>query len=440
MRMYDILIKKRNGGALSDAEIRFLVKGFTEGEIPDYQMASFLMAVWFRGMTKGETVSLTLAMAESGGKLDLSGIKGIKVDKHSTGGVGDKTTLIVGPILASLQVPVAKMSGRGLGHTGGTIDKLESIPGFCTSIATDVFIRNVNQIHFALAGQTADLAPADKKIYALRDVTGTVDSDALIASSIMSKKIASGADAIVLDVKCGTGGFMKTSAEAERLAELMVEIGRLAGRKTVAVISDMNEPLGRMVGNSLEVMEAVEILSDGGDGRLRELCTQLAVEMLLLSGRLDGEEEKDRRKQATDMVIDAIVSRRALHRFAEFVEAQGGNPDYIYHTDRFEKASYVVPVPAVKSGRLTACDAEEVGMTSLILGAGRSRKDEAVDFAAGIELMKKLGDTVQEGETMAYLYTNRKDVVPEAISRFQKAYTIENREFEPEKVIKKIIS
>lgn len=443
MRMYDIIMTKRNGGILTKEEINFVVNGYTKGVILDYQMAALLMAIWFRGMNREETVALTLAMADSGDRMDLSEIHGIKVDKHSTGGVGDKTTLIIGPVLASLGVPIAKMSGRGLGHTGGTIDKLESIEGFRTSLSEEEFINNVNRIKFALAGQTSNLAPADKKIYALRDVTATVDNAALIASSVMSKKLAAGADAIILDVKCGSGAFMKTQKEAEELAQLMVDIGNMAGRKTVAVISDMNEPLGHMVGNSLEVIEAIEVLSGGGDARLAELSIELAVQMLLLSGVLENEDGTDQntlRKKAEGMVKAALSDGSALDKFAEFTEAQGGNPEYIYHPDKFRKAKYKVPVTLGQAGYLTACNTSEVGMASLILGAGRASKESEINAAVGIEIRKGLGDYVEASEPFAYIYADSEDVIEEAANRLRLAYQISGCRREKNPVVKKIIA
>jgi pyrimidine-nucleoside phosphorylase len=435
--MYDIIRKKQTGGSLTKEELRFVITGYTKGEIPDYQMSAFLMAVWFQGMNREETVDFTLAMADSGDRMDLSGIHGIKVDKHSTGGVGDKTTLIIGPILASLGVPIAKMSGRGLGHTGGTIDKLESIPGFQTSISEEKFVQNVNDIGIALAGQTANLAPADKKIYALRDVTGTVDSAPLIASSVMSKKLASGADAILLDVKCGSGAFMQSLEAAEELARIMVEIGNMAGRKTAAVISDMNEPLGRMVGNSLEVKEAISVLQGQGEERLTELSIELSVQMLLLSGILPEEEKS--RETALAMVHEAIQSGRALDKLAEFVTAQGGDASYIEQPDKFREAAYKVPVTLGQSGYLSGCSTSEVGMVSLMLGAGRAKKEDAVNPAAGIELRKGLGDWVEGEEIFAYLYTDDKSQIEEAAKRLCAAYRLKPEKIGSRPVIQKII-
>lgn len=433
MRMYDLILKKRNGGELSKEEITYIVKHYTDGSVPDYQMSAFLMAVYFQGMTERETVDLTLAMADSGERLDLSEIAGIKVDKHSTGGVGDKTSLIIGPMLACLGIPVAKMSGRGLGHTGGTIDKLESIPGFRTDISKEQFIENVNRIKIAIAGQTANLAPADKKIYALRDVTATVDNYSLIASSIMSKKLASGADVIILDVKTGSGAFMKTQEEAEQLARMMVSIGTMAGKKTIAIITDMNEPLGEMVGNSLEVQEAIQVLKGQGDVRLTEVAFTLAAYMVLGAGKASTEDE------ARQMLMETIDSGAALLKFAEFAEAQGGDKSYILGNVPFEQASIIEPVHVRENGYLAACRTSEVGMVSLILGGGREKKDSEIDLSVGIRLLKHLGDAVTTQEPFAYLYGNDKAKVEEAKQRLLDAYTISAGKVEPSLIVKKII-
>lgn len=428
MNTYDLIMKKRDGNVLAEDEIRYMVEGFTKGSIPDYQMAAFLMAVYFRGMNHEETTQLTMAMADSGDRLDLSKIHGVKVDKHSTGGVGDKTSLIVGPILASLGVPVAKMSGRGLGHTGGTIDKLEGIPGFQTSISEEDFIRQVNEVGLAIVGQTANLAPADKKIYALRDVTATVDNVSLIAASIMSKKLAAGADAIVLDVKVGSGAFMKTIEDARLLAKTMVAIGTLAGRDTTAVITDMNEPLGNAVGNILEVEEAVEGLNGHGEQRLMEVSKTLACYMLLAAGKADSEE------QAMIMVEEAIASGNAYAKLKEFVTAQGGDASYLDDFAKFDQAKYCVSV----SGRdlmqanstechkayLAACNNQEIGMTSLVLGGGRETKDSVIDLTVGIRLSKHLGDTITPEDCVAVLYGNDEDKLAAAKKRFMGAYTL----------------
>ena len=433
MNMYDLILKKRNGGVLSREEITYIVMGYTDGTIPDYQMSAFLMAVYFQGMNPQETVELTMAMADSGERLDLSEIQGIKVDKHSTGGVGDKTSLILGPMLAALGIPVAKMSGRGLGHTGGTIDKLESIEGFHTALSKEQFIRNVNQVKLAIAGQTANLAPADKKIYALRDVTGTVDNYSLIASSIMSKKLASGADVIVLDVKTGSGAFMQTLKEAEELAKMMVSIGNMAGKKTYAVITDMNEPLGTMVGNSLEVQEAIEVLKGQGEPRLTEVVMTLAAYMVMGAGKASDAEEARRMLQKT------IDDRSALNKFAEFVQAQEGNPQFIYHPELFPKARLEEPVYPSGNGYLSACRNSEVGMASLVLGGGRETKESSIDLTVGIRLVKHLGDAVNTEEPFAYLYGNDEVKIQEAKKRLLHAYTISPVPVKQQPVIKKII-
>ena len=428
MNTYDLIMKKRNGGILDKDEITYIVDGFTKGEIPDYQMAAFLMAVYFRGMNDEETTNLTMAMADSGDTLDLSRINGRKVDKHSTGGVGDKTSLIVGPILASLGVPVAKMSGRGLGHTGGTIDKLEGIPGFLTSISEEAFIKQVNDVGLAIVGQTANLAPADKKIYALRDVTATVDNISLIAASIMSKKLAAGADAIVLDVKTGTGAFMKTLEDSKKLADAMCRIGNMAGRETVAVITDMNEPLGNCVGNTLEVIEAVECLKGNGEARLMEVCRELAANMLVVSGKADSKDK------AYPMIDDTINSGKAFDKMKEFVAAQGGDVSYLDNTDLFEKTKYEKIITGkdiikandidVNEAYLNECDNQEIGMASLLLGGGRRTKDEVIDLSVGIRLFKHLGDRIEKDETVAILYANDENKMSEAFNRFIKAYKV----------------
>lgn len=418
MRMYDIINKKKYQKKLSTEEISFVVNGFTSGEIPDYQMSAFLMAVYFNGMTKEETHAMTKAMADSGDRLDLSGIHGVKVDKHSTGGVGDKTSLILGPILAACGIPVAKMSGRGLGHTGGTIDKLESIPGFATALTEEQFIHNVNTIGMALVGQTANLAPADKKIYALRDVTATVDSEPLIASSIMSKKLASGADAIVLDVKVGSGAFMQTYEDALSLGRTMVSIGNLAGRNMCAVITDMNEPLGHCVGNALEIMEVIEALKGQGEERLMQVTYQLAACMLMASGKYPDE------KTAMETAKNTIANGSALNKFREFVKAQGGDPNIIEDDSLMEQASIVEPVRFDRAGYLASCQTNEVGMVSLMLGGGREKKEDQIDHAVGIRLEKKLGDHVDAGETFAYLYCNDQNQITDAKERLLSAYTL----------------
>ena len=385
MRMYDLIMKKRNGEALTEQEIQYMIREYVAGEIPDYQMSAFLMAVYFKGMTEEETLAMTQAVAHSGEMVDLSGIEGVKVDKHSTGGVGDKTTMIIAPIVAACGVKVAKMSGRGLGHTGGTVDKLESIPGLHTSLSREDFFNVVNQTGLSVIGQSGNLAPADKKLYALRDVTATVDSIPLIAVSIMSKKLAAGNDCILLDVKTGSGAFMKSIDDSIALAKEMVAIGENAGRKTVALITDMDIPLGHNIGNSLEVIEAVETLKGNGPEDLTEVCVHLASNMLFLAGKGTLEE-------CRSLVREVIANGEALKRLAAMVEAQGGDSSVIFDTDKFEKAAYQHEVLAKKSGYITFMDTESCGIASAMLGAGRETKDSQIDFAAGIILKKNVGD------------------------------------------------
>ena len=380
MRMYDLILKKKQGGELSTDEIRYMIEGFTEGSIPDYQMSAMTMAICFRGMTPRETVDLTLAMRDSGDVLDLSGIKGVKVDKHSTGGVGDKTSLALTPIIAALGVPVAKMSGRGLGHTGGTIDKLECFDGFTTALSEEQFAGNVNTIGIAIAGQTANLAPADKKLYALRDVTATVDQMSLIASSIMSKKLASGSDAIVLDVKTGNGAFMKKLEDSRALAKEMVSIGTMAGKKTVAVITDMDQPLGRAVGNSLEVREAIDTLRGEGPADFKEVVFALGSQMLMLAGRAADE------KEARALMEGVIEDGSALDKFAQFVRAQGGDAAPVYDTSLLPVAGKTLEVTAKESGYVHRILAEDIGIACMTLGGGRETKESAIDLSVGIIL------------------------------------------------------
>ncbi len=418
MRMYDIIMKKRNGGELTKEEIDFFIEGYTKGDIPDYQVAALMMAIYFRKMTEAETLALTMAMADSGDRLDLSGIRGVKVDKHSTGGVGDKTSLALAPMVAACGIPVAKMSGRGLGHTGGTIDKLESFPGFTTALTTERFIQNVNRIGMAIMGQTADLAPADKKLYALRDVTATVDNLSLIASSIMSKKLAAGADAIVLDVKTGSGAFMKQEAEARALAEEMVKIGKNAGRRTVAVISDMDQPLGFAVGNALEVKEAIDTLGGHGPADFLELCLTLGSQMLMAGGKAESARE------AEGMLRGVIADGSALRKLAEFVEAQGGDSRVVYHPELLPEAAITLPVEAPKSGYVTRIVCDEVGICSLILGGGRETKESEIDLSVGLVLRKKVGDYVESGEPLAVIHANDAGKAEQARTRYLKACTI----------------
>ena len=433
MRMYDIIMKKRNGGELSKEEIDFFIEGYTKGEIPDYQVSALMMAIYFRKMTEAETLALTMAMADSGDRLDLSGIRGVKVDKHSTGGVGDKTSLALAPMVAACGIPVAKMSGRGLGHTGGTIDKLESFPGFTTALTTERFIDNVNRIGIAIMGQTADLAPADKKLYALRDVTATVDNLSLIASSIMSKKLAAGADAIVLDVKTGSGAFMKQEAEAKALAEEMVKIGKNAGRRTVAVISDMDQPLGFAVGNALEVREAIETLRGNGPEDFLELCLTLGSQMLMAGGKAESARE------AEEMLRAVIADGSALGKLAEFVEAQGGDGSAVYHPELLPQAAIQEPVAAPESGYLSRIVCDEVGICSLILGGGRETKESEIDLSVGLVLCKKVGDYVEAGEPLAVIHANDADRAEQARARYLRACTIAGEALESTAFIKGIL-
>ncbi len=417
MRMYDIIDKKRLGNKLSKEEIAFFVNGYTEGSIPDYQASALLMAIAINGMDVEETTELTLLMAKSGEMLDLSVIKGVHVDKHSSGGVGDKTTLIIGPMVAALGIPVAKMSGRGLGHTGGTIDKLESIPGFNTSLSKETFFNNVNTLGLAVAGQTANLAPADKKLYALRDVTATVSSIPLIAASIMSKKLAAGADVIVLDVKTGSGAFMKTVDGAVELAHRMVDIGNNAGRKTFAIITDMNDPLGTAVGNALEVIEAIEALKGNGDAKLMEVVYTLASYMVFGAGTASSPE------QARTMLEETIRSGKALETFAKFVKAQGGDDRFVFDTSLFKLGSVKEDLLSDTEGYITNILADEVGIASLILGGGREKKDDVIDPGVGIVIHKKTSDRVTVGEPIATLYANDTAKLEEAKKRLYGAFT-----------------
>lgn len=413
--MYDIIDRKKNGEELTKSEIEYFVGGFTRGEIPDYQASALLMAIWFCGMNDRELADLTLSMAHSGDMINLDAVDGFTVDKHSTGGVGDKTTLIVAPAVAACGGKVAKMSGRGLGFTGGTIDKLESIPGFNTSVGEKEFIDNVNKIGLCIAGQTGEIAPADKKIYALRDVTATVDSIPLIASSIMSKKLAAGSKGIVLDVKCGSGAFMKTYEDAKLLAEKMTAIGQRAGRKTVALITNMDIPLGRAVGNALEVKEAVKILKNEQKDELYEVSVALAAHMLSLVNSKDIYE-------CEKMIRLAIENGSALEKLKEAVGAQGGDISYIDDTSEFIDASVCIEYKAEKSGYINKIDAQKIGRASVLLGAGREKKDDVIDFGAGIYLCKKTGDEVREGDTVARLYTNKNEYADSALAVIKEAF------------------
>ena len=400
MRMYDLILKKRNGQELTKEEIDFFVQGYTNGEIPDYQASALLMAIFFNKMNKRETADLTMSMVNSGDKLDLSNIEGIKVDKHSTGGVGDKTTICLTPLVASCGVPVAKMSGRGLGHTGGTIDKLESFKGFSVQLDQKEFMDNVNEKGIAVAAQTGHLAPADKKIYALRDVTATVDNMSLIASSIMSKKIASGSDAIVLDVKVGDGAFMKTPEDAKALAKEMVDIGNNVGRKTIGIISDMDQPLGYAIGNAIEVIEAIDLLKGNGPKDLLELTLTLGSNMLILAGRVKDEEE------GRKLLKENIENGKALEKLKEFVKAQGGDSSYVDDVSKFPQAKYIIEVKANKSGYINKINAEKLGLIAMELGAGRATKESAIDLAVGIKLLKKRGHKVEKEDVLGYIYAN----------------------------------
>ena len=433
MRLYDLILKKKQGKELNTEEINWMIKEFTEGRIPDYQMSAMTMAICFQGMDKRETFDLTMAMRDSGDVLDLSRIDGIKVDKHSTGGVGDKVSLVLTPIVASLGVPVAKMSGRGLGHTGGTIDKLESFSGFSTEISEKKFIDSVNTIGIAIAGQTANLAPADKKLYALRDVTATVDQMSLIASSIMSKKLASGADAIVLDVKTGNGAFMQKEEDAIALAKAMVDIGNRAGKQTVAVITDMDEPLGNAVGNALEIKEVIDALHGDGPEDLMEVVYALGTQMLLLAKRAEDEEI------ARNLITESIQERKALKKFAEFIENQGGNREEILHPDMLPKARYVIPVLAEEEGCIERILAQDIGIACMTLGGGRENKESTIDHGVGIILTKKISDTVKKGETLARIHANSKEKAVLASNLVKNAYQIAKEPAKKAPMVKCII-
>lgn len=420
MRMYDLILKKRQGLELSTEEINYFIENYTNGTIPDYQVSALMMAIFFNKMNKKETADLTMAMVNSGDILDLSEIKGIKVDKHSTGGVGDTTTLVLAPMVAALDIPVAKMSGRGLGHTGGTIDKLESFKGFSVEMSNEEFINNVNTLKIAVGGQTGDLAPADKKLYALRDVTATVDNVSLIASSIMSKKIASGADAIVLDVKVGDGAFMKNAKDARVLAKAMVDIGDSVGRDTIAIISDMDQPLGLAIGNALEVEEAIETLKGNGPSDLVDLCLELGSNMVVLAGKAKNTDE------AKAMLMETIESGKALTKLKDFVKAQGGDESVIDDTTKLPKAKYILEVKANKNGVVNKINAENIGLIAMELGAGRATKESIIDISVGIVLNKKREDKVQVGDVIAYVHANDIEKGKKAVSSILENYTIED--------------
>lgn len=432
MRMVDLIQKKRDGYAHTKEEIQFIINGYTSDDIPDYQVSAWSMAVYFNDMNDDERAWLTEAIVNSGETIDLSAIEGVKVDKHSTGGVGDTTTLILAPLVASIGVPVAKMSGRGLGHTGGTIDKLESLKGFSVEITNDEFINLVNKNKVAVIGQTDNLTPADKKLYGLRDVTGTVNSIPLIASSIMSKKLAAGADAIVLDVKTGAGAFMKKLDQSKELAEAMVKIGNNLGRNTTAIISDMNQPLGFMIGNALEVKEAIDTLKGEGPDDLTELCYTLGSHMAVLARKAETIDE------ARHMLKDAVESGQALEQFKLFIRSQGGDAEVVDHPEQLPTAKNVVEVAADQDGFVSEIVADEIGTAAMLLGAGRATKDSVIDLAVGIELHKKIGDHVKAGEALASLHVNDAEVNP-VIQKVKAAYTLTDNEVEAPQLIYDVI-
>jgi len=433
MNMYDIIYKKREGGALSQEEIEFFVDGYTNGRIPDYQAASLLMAIFFRKMNREETYSLTRAMKNSGDVVDLSKIEGVKVDKHSTGGVGDKTTLVVGPLAAACGVPIAKMSGRGLGFTGGTVDKMESIPGFRTALEADEFISLVNRVGLSVIGQTAHIAPADKKLYALRDVTATVDNLSLITSSIMSKKLASGSDAIVLDVKCGSGAFMERFEDACELGQLMVEIGKSDGKKTIAVITDMSQPLGLAVGNSLEVIEAIETLKGNGPKDITELSLVLASYMIYAGEKTDTPEE------GLQAAREALESGRALEKLGEFIEGQGGDSRVIEDHTLFPQPACSSEIRSEADGYVGAINARSIGLASQHSGAGRATKEDIVDLSAGILLYKKVGDSVQKGDLLATVHGNDRTRTEKGAQEASAAFHIQSDKPKENTLVKKIL-
>lgn len=433
MLMTDLIAAKRDGGRLSAEEIDFMVQGYTRGEIPDYQMSAMCMAILLRGMDDEETLDLTMSMMRSGEVLDLSAIKGVKADKHSTGGVGDKTSLILCPMVAACGLKIAKMSGRGLGHTGGTIDKLESFPGYDTGISDEQFIENVNRVGIAITSPTADIDPADKKLYALRDVTGTVPSIPLIVSSIMSKKLAAGADVIVLDVKCGGGAFMKTEERARELARNLTRIGNMAGRRTSAVITDMDQPLGCAVGNALEVKEAISVLSGEAGGDLLELCLTLGSCMLVSAGFAEDDE------QARAALSESIRSGKALQKLAELVEAQGGDADAVYEPSMLPAAEIRLEVPSTETGYVSHIDAEKVGLVSMHLGGGRATKESSIDLAVGVVLHKKLGERVEIGESLGTVHANDADKAQQAAELFRGCFTLSAEPVERPAFIKAIV-
>ena len=434
MRMYDIIMKKRNGFPLTKEEIFYFVDGFTNGRIPDYQASALLMAIYFQNMNYDETLNLTMAMADSGEHLDLSGISGIKADKHSTGGVGDKTTLVLAPMVAAVGVKTAKMSGRGLGHTGGTIDKLESFPGFSTTLSQEQFVKNVNDIGLAVTGQTGNITPADKKIYALRDVTGTVDNISLIASSIMSKKLAAGADIIVLDVKTGNGAFMKNMKDATELAKTLVDIGNGAGKKTYAVISEMNEPLGYAIGNSLEVIEAIDTLKGNGPRDLYNLCIELGSLMVAAS------DQNISLEQAKQILKKTIEDGSAYRKFKEFIESQGGNPSDVDNCHDLIKVNQVLDIKSFQSGYIAGIQTENIGNAVMMLGGGRQKKGDSIDHSVGVIIKKKVGEQVKEGESLATVYINNTDNLDTALDLIKSSFEFSEDIIKEPELIKGIIS
>lgn len=432
MRMYEIIQKKRNGLPLLDEEIDFFIRGYTAGDVPDYQAAALTMAIYFNGMNEHETVALTQAMAHSGDTVDLSEFGDLSADKHSTGGVGDKTSLIVAPIVATLGGKVTKMSGRGLGHTGGTVDKLESIPGYDTALSEEAFMRQVREVGLAVIGQSGNLTPADKKLYALRDVTATVDSIPLIVSSIMSKKLAAGSKNIVLDVKVGSGAFMKTHEDAKTLAEEMVRIGKRCGRNIAALLTDMDTPLGSAIGNALEIVEAVNVLRGRVDNDLRRVSLALAAQLVALIFRIPYEE-------ASARATSALESGAAFRKMKEWIAAQGGDASYLDHPERFPRAQYTQSVVSARDGYIAHMDAEQIGIASVILGAGRVKKEDAIDHAAGIVIEKKTGDAVHVGDVLCTLYTNRAETLDDARRKYLSALTFADRQTQRNPLIYEIV-
>lgn len=432
MRMVDLIEKKKDGLVHNEEELHFIIDGYVKGHIPDYQMSAWMMAICFQGLTMQETILLTKEMVYSGEILDLSSIHGIKVDKHSTGGVGDKTSLVLGPMVAACGVPVAKMSGRGLGHTGGTLDKLESIPGFCIQIEKDDFIKQVNECHFSIIGQNEHLVPADKKMYALRDVTGTVACIPLIASSIMSKKLVAGSDAILLDVKYGNGAFMKTKEEAKKLAQVMIDIGHSLGKDTRVTLSNMSQPLGNAIGNSLEVKEAILTLLGKGPDDLFQLCLQSGIQMLLQAQKTKSSQE------ARQMLMKVIEDQSAFHILCQMVKSQGGNEKYIQHPELFENAKEIIPVCSIEQGYVKDLKARDLGLVSMKLGGGRASIDDVIDYSVGLILNKKIGDYVQKGEVLLYVHTNH-GLSSELKDEILKAYVFQNEYMEKPTLIDEVL-